>query len=244
MAKPAPMQTRGPPPNGKKGVAGPLRAGFGRPAIEVEGLGLGPPPLVAVAHPGREEENAALADRERAELELLDGAAAEQPDGRVEPKRLVDDLADEVELLEVGGRGRLVSDDAIELGVRGLLRLGVEGEQQAGPGQRRRGRLVPGEEERHDLVAHELVRQVLGPVGLGLEQQCEEVVRRIDQAPPFLDDLVDRGPEEADVRVVAPEPGEGQAAPEPGEWERQPARPAERLAERPVQLGGAVPDLG
>ena len=92
---------------------------------------------------------------------------------------------------------------------------GMLGEQVPGPRQRHRGRLVAGQEERHDLVAHLPVGHAAAVVGvLRLQQHREQVAAVLAAGAPRGDDAVDdrvelAGPPAASAGCAASAPSRG-----------------------------------
>ena len=85
---------------------------------------------------------------------------------------------------------RAVPEDRGELGFETIARSRVAVEQQEGPGQRERCRLVSREQQRHDLVA-DLALGHSGALLIAREEQHREQVAAVLARAALADDPVD-----------------------------------------------------
>ena len=157
-------------------------AGAGRvtlePALGPELAGVGPPARIVVEQPGRHDRDASRLQRPSGQLVIDDGLAADRPGGRTKPHRLGQDRSGVRKSIEVGDGGRPVREHAVELLVKAGLRLVVPGQEPPRPGERRRRRLVAGEEQRHGLVPYLLVAHAHA-FFLCREQKREQIVSSV-----------------------------------------------------------------
>ncbi|MCA2978846.1 MAG: hypothetical protein INH37_11210 [Myxococcaceae bacterium] len=136
-------------------------------------------------------------------------------------------------------RRRAVADDGAGLGVQPLLRSRLTGQQHRRPRVVVPGRLVPGEEQRHHLVAElPVVEGLVGVCVARLEQEREQVALRLALGAPLADELEDDGVERLE--------GAGEARRRGGRHEGvallvdQPERRPHRLSHEGVGARGDV----
>src|SRR5579883_1242537 len=99
---------------------------------------------------------------------------------RVEAHRLLEDHARPFELGKIGETRQARTQHAIDLLMKPCLRLRVPGQEIPGPAQRIRRRLVPGQEDRQDLVAELLVAHALAGLGIARGKQHGQEIATID----------------------------------------------------------------
>ena len=96
-----------------------------------------------------------------------------QPHGGIEPHRLVEDRARPRQTIEVVVRRSPLAQHLIELPRHLALHRGITGEQPQRPRESARGRLVPGDKEGHQLIAH--LGSGNGRIGCGrFDEQVQE----------------------------------------------------------------------
>ena len=216
--------------------------GLRRPALRVEAQRLLEEAGVPVRDPRAQQDDRAGGDDVAAELDVGQRPAPDQPRGRIEPHRLLQHAARVLEPREIGHRRRTTVELLVELAVQAAFDLGVAGEQHPGPGQRHRGRLVPGEEDRHRLVVDLLVGHGSAVLVASVEQEREQVAATWT-GTAFGDQPVDRRVEAA-ARCMQPANGRQREVLERTvEGEHEALERLHRVAECGADLGGLGPDL-
>lgn len=122
------------------------------------------------------------------DLVVIPGTTRKTPRGRVEPQCFLDDATREGQAVDVReGRPR-IADHSIDFVRDGGLDDGMVRQQVIGPRQRQRGRLVPGQQHRHDLVPDLSVGHACSGILVTRRQQHGQQVRLIATGAPSVGD--------------------------------------------------------
>ena len=193
------MQIREPAPNG-------TYAPFGSAAFALRGEALGPE-LARLREDVREMvrdpravvDVGAAGDGLAGELERLDRPARADPRRRVHPQRLVLDHLEQLELSAHQHRGvrALTAEHAVLLVAQRGRDVRVARELVEHEPDRRGRRVVPGEQQRHHLVADLSIVQALAFLVGRVDQQAEHVLAALAAAPPPRDLVEDHAVERA-----------------------------------------------
>lgn len=123
------------------------------PTLRIEAQRVWEETGVTLREPLEKEDVRAFADAVAAEIEILEGTAADAPGGRKKAKRFLDHHFGVGEAGEIGKRRRASGEDLIEFVVEGVLDGGILREEIPSPGEGVGRGFVAGEKEGHDFVA-------------------------------------------------------------------------------------------
>ena len=191
---------------GEPRVARTLRLGLGQEAIGVEALGIGPERRPSMKRPRAHDGDRAGVELAAIERRRNERLAREQRDGRIEAQSLLEDAQGQRQLRAVGERG--LAGEGVHLALHRRVDGGVLREAVDGPRQPRGRRLVAGDEEREDLVAHLAIAHGVAALVLGGEQAREEIVLAAEAAAARVDHAlhlpVERGDGSAELASLLP----------------------------------------
>ncbi|MCY1506754.1 hypothetical protein D9M68_410080 [compost metagenome] len=182
---------------------------IGQEAVDVEALGIGPDPGVAVQR-GQHDGNAAvLADQvAAAEQRVRVRRNREGGRGRPQAQRFLEHAVEHRQPCQVGVHRRGVAGQhRIHLGIRLRHHAGIAQQLVQGEGQQPAGGFVAGDQEGDDLVADVLVVQALVRVGIARFEHQPEQVHGSALPPAFVggaaapDHVVDQFAHEARVFI-------------------------------------------
>jgi hypothetical protein len=156
-----------------------------------------------VDDPLLDRDGRALGDAVAADLDRFGGLADEALYRRPDAHPLLDDLLGVRQVVYVVVSRRPVAEDAVGLGVEGFGLLGVRRQQVEGVAQRERGRLVARQEQGDDLVADQLVVDLLVGLARGEQHRHHVAVARV----VVRDDAVGDAFEGVERALVAPVAG-------------------------------------
>ena len=151
------------------------RLGSVQPAPGLEPIRVGKETLVAVGHPGADQEHGSGRHPVAAEGEFRIRHAGDDRHRRIEAQRLLEHRVAPGERRRVILARRAPAEDGIHFGVESLRDGGVLGQQIPSPGQRHRGGLVAGDQQRDDLVLPLRILQQAGFAVAGAPQRGDQV---------------------------------------------------------------------
>ena len=163
------------------------------------------PSRIAVNHPLRQGNTAALGDRVSADLRIFDRQPRHTPRRGIQPHRFGDHVTRVAQVRQVVQRWRAACQHGRKFGVQFRFHRGILREQQPSPRERVRRRFVPCQKNRHRFIAQLPVAHARTIFVLCREQHRQQIAGIFPRRAPLVDkpenDLVQtpRGDGRADI---------------------------------------------